>query len=264
MRLLQARLLLLLRRLALRIIGLVCFVVMGCVLPVLGQSTPSSPATQTPVFMPLDALAPPPASTTATTTVASVVLNKEPLLAAGLSLVLPGAGQWYVESYFKAPLFAVAAVGVGYSALDMNRQYNDARQQYDAFMALDSLTRLVRSQEGTTLLRRREFYNDWRDTFLAVYLGIMLVSAVDAYTGAHLYDFDVSDDFKATVHLSPVRVDFAIRGDFLGLFSHTHEARRAADTAIPQPTHHTVFHDVFHDVLHNGSPFRRAHPPSAW
>jgi hypothetical protein len=235
--LLQARLLLLLRT-----IGLVCCVAVGCVLPVFSQSTPSTSATQTPVFVPLDALAPPPTSTTATTTAASVVLSKKPLLAAGLSLLLPGAGQWYVESYFKAPLFAIAAVGVGYFAVDMNRQFNEARQQYDAFLALDSLTRRIRSQEGTTLLRRREFYNDWRDTFLAVYLGVMLVSAVDAYTGAHLYDFDVSDDFKATVHLSPMRVDVTVRGDFLGIFSQ--QSRITTDTATPQPsTLHRSFHE---------------------
>jgi hypothetical protein len=38
--------------------------------------------------------------------------KKSPLLAAGLSLMLPGAGEYYAESYWKAGGFALAEVGL--------------------------------------------------------------------------------------------------------------------------------------------------------
>lgn len=48
----------------------------------------------------------------------SEVHRKSPWLAAGLSLVLPGAGEFYAENYWKAALFLaidVAAWGLAYS-----------------------------------------------------------------------------------------------------------------------------------------------------
>ena len=112
--------------------------------------------------------------------------TKTPMLALGFSVVLPGAGQIYDESYWKVPIIW----GLGgywiYEYIANNNNYKDYRDQY-----LQSLPETQGSGNGR-LLRLRDFYRDERDKF-GWYLGVLyLANIIDAYIGAHLYDFDVS------------------------------------------------------------------------
>jgi hypothetical protein len=107
---------------------------------------------------------------------------KTPMLALGMSAVLPGAGQIYTENYWKVPIIW----GVGgywiYEWIQMNSDYRDFRDRY--------------RQEATEQnLRLRDFYRDERDKF-AWYLAAL-------YAGAHLYDFDVSPDVALDGRITP-------------------------------------------------------------
>lgn len=112
-------------------------------------------------------------------------MTKSPSGAILRSLVFPGWGQLYTESYLKAGAFGVAAVSVGGIIVWNQGKYSDAAGRYDALSGSDPL------KEKT--FKEKEFYRDQRDVAGLWLLGVYALAAVDAYVGAHLFDFDVSD-----------------------------------------------------------------------
>lgn len=96
-----------------------------------------------------------------------------------LSALLPGAGQAYNESYWKAPI--VLGLGV-YFAMEFfrnDRHADDYRQLY--------------LQTGLSGYREmREDYKSLRDANAWYFLIVYVLNIVDAYVDASLYSFDVS------------------------------------------------------------------------
>lgn len=154
------------------------------------------------VFLPLKEILP------QTSTTAELRMEKSPFGAVWRSLLMPGWGQVYVESYWKAPLAFGGAVLLGYQVYSANSKFATYRQQYDNLN--DSAQH---SSSGQLTLRYREFYRDVRDTYAVYLLGVYLLAAVDAFVGAHLYEFDVTDDLKASLNIMPVqgRIGLALR-----------------------------------------------------
>lgn len=107
---------------------------------------------------------------------------KSPLGALLRSAVLPGLGQYYNESYWKIPIIAGVGAWFVYNYADNNHKYQD-------YLAL------YRDTGNRIYYINREFYRDQRDLF-AIYLGILYVAnLLDAYVDAHLFDFNVQEDF---------------------------------------------------------------------
>ena len=122
-----------------------------------------------------------------------LTMTKSPGLAVGLSAILPGAGQFYNESYWKVPVI----VGLGaYFVSGWIRNDNlaeDYRNQYE-----DSKTE--EDPDGdTSLLSTRDFYKNQRDTFVWYFVILYVANLVDAYVDANLYDFDVGEDLTLRV-----------------------------------------------------------------
>ncbi len=115
--------------------------------------------------------------------------GKSPTLAMLLSAVVPGAGQIYVRRYITIPLIW----GFGYYFAkawnDQNNRYHQWSDSVSASVQADSL------HKGSDFFRGiRDFYRDDRDRF-AFYIAIVyILNIVDAYVGASLYSFDVSDN----------------------------------------------------------------------
>jgi len=113
-----------------------------------------------------------------------------------LSAILPGAGQFYNESYWKVPVI----VGLGgyfiVEFLDNNRKYVDYSDQYE-----ESLE--TTPGGDTQLLTYREFYRDQRDTFGWYFLILYAINILDAYIDASLFDFDVGGDLAGAAHGPP-------------------------------------------------------------
>jgi hypothetical protein len=101
------------------------------------------------------------------------------------SLVFPGWGQFYNESYIKAGLFATGAVTLISIIVWNHGKFIQASDKYDNLQPTDALYNIT--------YREREFYRDQRDVTGLWFLGVYALAAIDAYVGAHLYDFDVSD-----------------------------------------------------------------------
>jgi hypothetical protein len=110
--------------------------------------------------------------------------KKKPWLAVGLSAVVPGAGQIYDERYWKAPvIWGIGGYWV-YEWFKQNDKYKQYRDLYDQSLLL--------VPEGDQRYQSlRDFYRDERDRFAWFLGGLYLLNLVDAYVGAHLYDFDV-------------------------------------------------------------------------
>ncbi|HMQ69137.1 MAG TPA: DUF5683 domain-containing protein [Ignavibacteria bacterium] len=115
-------------------------------------------------------------------------MKKDPWKAVLYSALLPGAGQFYNQSYWKIPVIAGLGGYFIYGWIDNNNQYQDYKQQY------------INSQTETNpfgnqqLLNLRNFYQDQRDNFI-IYTSILyLVNLIDAYVDAQLFDFDVSEN----------------------------------------------------------------------
>jgi hypothetical protein len=99
------------------------------------------------------------------------------------SAILPGAGQVYNESYWKAPLVLGLSVYFISEFMRYNRYADDYRQLY-----LASLSTVAIPAYQT----KREDYKNLRDANAWYFVIVYVLNIVDAYVDASLYGFDVS------------------------------------------------------------------------
>jgi len=116
-------------------------------------------------------------------------MTKKPMTAVAYSLLLPGLGQVYTETYWKVPLFAGTAIVTAWAFFSNNANFNTTADLYDQAIASGA-----NSNVTSLLLQQREAYRDNRDLAGVIFLVTYGLAAVDAYVGANLYDFDVSND----------------------------------------------------------------------
>ena len=115
-------------------------------------------------------------------------MKKKPWLAVLLSAALPGAGQFYNESYWKTPILLGLTIFFGYNYYEQDKQFRNYRDQYAA--SQDS------SNPGGDLSLKtlREFYRSSRDDYLWYFIIVDFINMVDAYVDAHLFDFTIKDN----------------------------------------------------------------------
>ncbi len=115
-------------------------------------------------------------------------MKKSSLTAVLLSAVVPGAGQFYNESYWKIPVIAGLVGYFGYEYFRQNNLYKDYRDDY-------LVSQTPENPSGNLSLKAlREFYRNQRDDFVWYFLIVYTVNLIDAYVGAHLFDFDVKEE----------------------------------------------------------------------
>lgn len=127
--------------------------------------------------------------------------------------IIPGWGQYYNEEYWKAPILFGAAVGLGGLIYYYNSEFNSYSDQLES--ATKTGTKIpIESPEDLSdtyypikknlltdlqirqIKANKEFNRDNRDMMAFYLLGVYIISAVDAYVGAHLYDFNVDDELS--------------------------------------------------------------------
>lgn len=118
-------------------------------------------------------------------------MAKSPTGAVLRSLALPGWGQIYVESYWKAPLLIGGAGTLVYLIIDNNIKFVDAKKDVDKLISNQAT-----DYEITRAKNIREYYRDNRDMCAFFLAGVYIIAAVDAYVGAHLFDFNVNEDLS--------------------------------------------------------------------
>ena len=141
----------------------------------------------------------------------------DPNRAVWLSLVFPGGGQIYNRKYWKLPIFYGGFLGCFYAFTWNQQMYMDYSQAYldimddnpdtnsylDMFPPSYDIDNNV-ERFKTVFKNRKDRFRRWRDLSAFCFVGVYLLSVVDAYVDAHLSAFDISDDLS--LQLSPTAV----------------------------------------------------------
>lgn len=141
----------------------------------------------------------------------------DPNRALWLSLVFPGGGQIYNRKYWKLPIFYGGFLGCFYAFTWNQQMYMDYSQAYldimddnpdtnsylDMFPPSYDIDNNV-ERFKTVFKNRKDRFRRWRDLSAFCFVGVYLLSVVDAYVDAHLSAFDISDDLS--LQLSPTAV----------------------------------------------------------
>lgn len=135
-----------------------------------------------------------------------------PTRALWLSLVLPGAGQIYNRKYWKLPIVYGGFLGCAYALMWNQQMYKDYSQAYLDIMDDDPNTASYlemlppnydisgREEQFQTIFKRKKnYYRRYRDLSAFCFIGVYLLSVIDAYVDAHLSEFDISPDLTMRV-----------------------------------------------------------------
>lgn len=124
----------------------------------------------------------------------------DPMKAGLMSLVIPGAGQIYNKSWWKAPLVWGAIGGMTYVAVYNTQVYNNLQEAYQLKLKGEEHQYSGTSIDNAQTLRSlRDQYDKNRQLS---YFGIFIVyflNGVEAFVDAHLKNFDISDDLSLQV-----------------------------------------------------------------
>ena len=133
-----------------------------------------------------------------------------PTKATWLALVIPGGGQIYNRKYWKLPIFYGGFAGCAYALTWNSKMYKDYSTAYkDAMngnMQSSSITDLLppgykisETQLKELLRKRKDTYRRYRDLSIFAFIGVYLLSVIDAYVDAELSNFDITPDFSMKV-----------------------------------------------------------------
>lgn len=137
-------------------------------------------------------------------------MQKSPTGAVVRSLIIPGWGQFYVEQYWKAPLFLGAAGALTYFIIDNHNKYSTRQGRYDELFSIGDNRTSSETSEMEFLKRQKEAYRNIRDQYAMYLFGVYVIGAVDAYAGAHLFDFDVDDNLAIYLLPDPFTGSFCL------------------------------------------------------
>ncbi len=155
-----------------------------------------------------------------------VVWKPIPSQAVWMAAVVPGLGQIYNRSYWKLPIVYGGFMGCAYAITWNGGLYRDYKEAYrdiltDTELSTDptrSYNAILpsgytiesmggRSQYTSTLRTRVNTYRRYRDISIVATVLVYVLSIIDAYVDAQLYDFDISPDL--TINVEPqVEYDF--------------------------------------------------------
>lgn len=143
----------------------------------------------------------------------------DPNRALWLSLVLPGAGQIYNRKYWKLPIVYGGFLGCAYALMWNQMMYRDYSQAYLDIMDDDPTTDSYKDmlppryditgreeQFQTIFKRKKDRYRRWRDLSAFCFVGVYIISVIDAYVDAQLSVFDISTDLSMSVEPAVISV----------------------------------------------------------
>ena len=129
-----------------------------------------------------------------------------------LAMAFPGAGQIYNRKYWKLPIVYGGFVGCAYALNWNNKMYKDYSQayldimdddpntkSYQDFLPLNSSIAGQEERFKEIFRKRKDVYRRQRDLSIFAFIGVYLLSIVDAYVDAELSDFDISNDIGLRV-----------------------------------------------------------------
>lgn len=149
----------------------------------------------------------------------------DPKKALWISLVLPGGGQIYNRKYWKLPFVYGGFLGCTYALMWNQQMYRDYSQAYLDIMDDDPNTKsymdmlpprydITGKEEQFKALfkRKKDFYRRYRDLSAFCFVGVYLLSVIDAYVDAQLSEFDISPDLSLRVEPAVIPGGTSSRG----------------------------------------------------
>lgn len=135
-----------------------------------------------------------------------------PMKATWLALVIPGGGQIYNRKYWKLPIVYGGFVGCAYALAWNNQMYSDYSQAYLDIMDDDPSTDSFKdflppnydisgneSRFQSIFQKKKDYYRRYRDLSIFCFIGVYILSVIDAYVDAELSNFDISKDLGLRV-----------------------------------------------------------------
>ena len=130
-----------------------------------------------------------------------------------LAAVVPGLGQIYNRQYWKVPIIYGGALGLAYGITWNDRMYVDYRKGYVDLMDKDPNTNYFEYllPEGVTLTNsnkdyytrviktKLDNYRRYRDLCIIASAVFYLLTIIDAYVDAQMFDYDISSDLSLEV-----------------------------------------------------------------
>lgn len=133
-----------------------------------------------------------------------------PTKATWLAVVFPGGGQIYNRKYWKLPIIYGGFAGCAYALNWNNKMYKDYSQAYMDLMDKNPHTNSFEDllppnasyseeQLGKLLKRRKDSFRRYRDLSVFAFIGVYIISIIDAYVDAELSNFDISPDLSMRI-----------------------------------------------------------------
>lgn len=142
----------------------------------------------------------------------------DPKKATWSALVFPGGGQIYNHKYWKLPIVYGGFIGCAYALNWNNQMYSDYSQAYLDIMDDDPNTASYedflpprynveanKDYLERIFKNRKDNYRRQRDLSIFCFIGVYLISVVDAYVDAELSNFDITDDLS--VQMRPTTIN---------------------------------------------------------
>ncbi len=162
-----------------------------------------------------------------TSSIMKLKFKPDPTKALIYSAVCPGLGQIYNRKYWKLPIVYGAFLGCAYAISWNGTQYSGYKNAYSDWIAYtkgeDSNNSWISylkywpdknyttwsSSEKASFENRlkngKDYYRRYRDLSYIITAGVYVLTMLDAYVDAELFDFDISQDLSMRVE--PVLFD---------------------------------------------------------
>lgn len=155
----------------------------------------------------------------------------DPNKATWSAIVFPGGGQIYNHKYWKLPIVYGGFLGCAYALNWNNQMYSDYSQAYLDIMDDDPGTASYEDflpprynvEANKDYLKRvfknrKDNYRRQRDMSIFCFIGVYLLSVIDAYVDAELSNFDISEDLSVQVRPSVIDTrQYTLRHSSYGL-----------------------------------------------
>ncbi len=144
----------------------------------------------------------------------------DPQRALWLALIIPGAGQAYNRKYWKLPLVYGGFLGCTYAFTWNQQMYSDYSQAYldimddnpetDSYMDFLPPKYNIEGREDhfkQLFKNRKNRYRRWRDLSAFCFVGVYIISVIDAYVDAQLSEFDITPDLSMRIEPKVIQQD---------------------------------------------------------
>jgi hypothetical protein len=114
-----------------------------------------------------------------------------------LSAVIPGTGQIYANRFYTIPIIWGFGTYFVSKWIKADNTYKSLQRRFTESVQLDTLQHIG----NVNLQDQRNQWHNYRDGFAFYLLLTYLLNIVDAYVGAVLYNFDVSDNLGGNAQI---------------------------------------------------------------